>query len=341
MKRIEKILKVFLVVHVIAFTLTGCFQKQKVVAVIGNEQVSESFYRIFLWETQRGLESVDPNVWKVDNIKGKSPEEHAKERALLAVSYDYALKEKADELGIELNKEDKEYAKKSAEDAYRNNETINHEYGIEKKDYEAYYSYIKLGEKVVEVMGSNYEPSEDEINDTIAEMKKNDTLPLQATIVQVFINAVDEQGEPYPKDKKEEVYKKAQMVLEKALNDEAFDMLVTTYSDDQGGNGEAGGEYIFTKGMMDKALEKVVFGEAKVGQVYPKVIETEKGYEIIKVLAVQTGDEDVVREAAIKKIGRSFAQTEIIEMSNLFEIETKPVYEEIHLMGTEQQESNE
>lgn len=340
MKRINKILRVFLLVHIIAFALTGCFQKQKVVAVIGDEQVTEPFYSIFLWETQRGLESVEPNVWKLDNIKGKSPVEHAKERALAAVSYDFAVKEKADELGITLDKEDKEYVVQCAENAFKENSAINAKYDIGKKDYEAFYTYIRLGEKVAHVMGENYEPSEEEIADEVSEMRKSNALPLQATIVQVFINTTDEQGNEYPADKKDEAYNKAQMVLEKALQGEELTELVKAYSDDQGGNGNLDGEYTFTEGTMDKTLEKVVFEEAKIGQVYPEVIETERGYEIVKVIDVQTVDEQMIREAAIKKIGKSFAQSELIEMSNLFEVQTKPLYEEIGLMSLEEDETS-
>lgn len=339
MKRINKILKVFLLVHVIALTLTGCFQKQKVVAEVRDEQVTESFYNIFLWETQRGLESVEPNVWKLDNIKGKSPVEHAKERALAAISYDFAVKEKADELGVKLNKEDKDYVKRCVDEAWKNNEAINSKYDIQKKDYEAYYTYIRLGEKVVNVMGENYEPSEEEIAEVISSMEKSNALPKRATIIQVFVKTTDEQGNVYPNDKKEEAYKKAQAVLEKALNGEELSSLVDSYSDDTGGNGDLPGEYHFVQGTMDKALEKVVFEEAKLGQVYPQVIETEKGYEIVKVIDVQMADENTIRETAVKKIGKSFAQSELIEMSNLFEIQTKPSFEEIGLIKADEEEA--
>lgn len=93
MKSISRTLIMLVLASIIAFGLTGC-AKETIVATVNSEKVSEPLYRIFLWSTQRGLESILPDIWDVDPIEGKTPEEFAKERALKSITYYVAVKQK-------------------------------------------------------------------------------------------------------------------------------------------------------------------------------------------------------------------------------------------------------
>lgn len=331
MKSVKKIFMVFLIAHVLAFTLTGCFQKQNVVVVINDVQVTEPFYRIFLWKAQRGTESLYPNIWKLDSLWGKSPEEVVKGIALDSISYNIAMKEKADELGIELSREEKKNVKALAKEAFVSNEALNKTYGIKEKDYEQFYFYVELNKKTIQMMGQSYEPSEDEITSKIDEMNINECSD-EATITQVFVNTQNEQGGQIPTDKKQLAYNKACEVLERAKVGEDFAGLIENYSDDSANVGSQKGEYTIKRGEVDANLEKAVFEMASVGEVFPQVVETGEGYVVFKLISFKKATAEEVREKAILAIGEAYATNELKEMGKLVKVEMKDSYADVHVM---------
>ena len=98
MKSIRKVLVTWLLVSTLGIVFTGCMNKEVVVATINGETVSEGLYRIFLWSSQRGLTSLQPNFWEMDSLEGKSPEDYAKDKALKSISYCVVVGKKAKEL---------------------------------------------------------------------------------------------------------------------------------------------------------------------------------------------------------------------------------------------------
>ena len=328
MKSIKKIFVVFLIANFMMFTLTGCFHKQNIVAVINDEQIAEPLYRIFLWQTQQGMESLIPNIWKLDNLGGKSPEEVAKERALDSISYYVVAEEKAKELGIKLNKEEKNEVKTSAKEAVKNNEIINEKYNIKQKDYEAFYTYMKIREKLLDALGESYEPSEEEIAGLLKE---------EATIIQVFINTKDELGNDLPSDKKQEAYEIAQKVLSEALAGADLSELAMKYSDDPSVN-ENQGLYSFIQGQLDKNLEAVIFDKAIEGEVYPKVIDVANGYEIVKVVEKTNGGSEASREGVIMQLKEEYAMNELLDIAKFAKIELKESYNNVGLMTIDESE---
>lgn len=331
MKSVKKIFTVFLIAHVLAFTLTGCFQKQNVVVVISDVQVTEPFYRIFLWKAQRGTESLYPNIWKLDSLWGKSPEEVVKGIALDSICYNIAMKEKADELGIELSKQEKKNVKALAKEAFTSNEVLNKTYDIKEKDYEQFYYYVELNKKTIQMMGQSYVPSEDEITSKMNEMKMNERSD-EATIIEVFINTQNEQGGQIPTDKKQLAYNKACEVLEKAKAGEDLAVLAESYSDDSAQIGSQKGEYTIKRGEVDANLEKAIFEMASVGEVFPQVVETGEGYIVFKLLSFKEVTPEEVREKAILAIGEAYATSELKEMGKLAKVEMKDSYADVHVM---------
>ena len=98
--------------------------------------------------------------------------------------------------------------------------------------------------------------------------------------------------ERYKSDKKEEAYNSAQEILKKALAGNDMSMLATEYSDDPR-VAQDGGKYTFKRGEgLGEVIDKVVFEEAEVGKVYPKVVKTDMGYEVLKVLSVETESQE-------------------------------------------------
>lgn len=334
MKSIKKVLVTWLLVSVVGFVFTGCMNKEVVVATINGETVSEGLYRIFLWSSQRGLTSLQPNFWEMDNLEGKSPEDYAKDKALKSISYCVVVGQKAKELDVKLTEEEKTKIKEVAKGAMKDNEVINKKYQIKQKDYETYYTYATQNEKVLAILGESYEPNEEEVNAAVSAIKQNDEVMNEATIIHILFNTKNELGEDLPKDKKEAIYEKAKSVLDKALSGEDMSALASQYSEDDSVSSNLG-EYTLTKGDVEESIENIAFNEENVGKVYPELVETSMGYEIIKVVSVQLESEDSIKKRAISEIKVKFAEDELNEMCNLAEVQKTEVYESIHRMTEE------
>ena len=337
MKSRKRVLVAWLLVSILGVVFTGCMNKVVVVATINGETVSEGLYRIFLWSSQRGLTSLQPNFWEIDNLEGKSPEDYAKDKALKSVSYCVVVGQKAKELDVKLTPEEKTKIKEAAKKAMKDNEAINKKYQIKQKDYDMYYTYATQNEKVLDILGKSYEPNEEEINAAVSAINENNEVLNEATIVHVLFNTKNELGEDLPSDKKEAVYQKAKSVLDKALVGADMKTLASQYSEDASVSSNLG-EYTFTKGSMEESIEKIAFDEANIGRVYPELIETSMGYEIIEVISVQLESEDSIKERAILQIKASFADDELNEMCNLAEVQKTEAYEHIHRMTEEVEE---
>lgn len=337
MKSIRKVLVTWLLVSILGIVFTGCMNKEVVVATINGETVSEGLYRIFLWSSQRGLTSLQPNFWEMDSLEGKSPEDYAKDKALKSISYCVVVGQKAKELDVKLTAEEKTKIKEAAKKAMTDNEIINKKYQIRQKDYEMYYTYATQNEKVLAILGESYEPNEEEVNAAVSAIMQNNEIMNEATIIHILFSTKNELGEDLPKDKKEAVYEKAKSVLDEALAGQDMKALASQYSEDASVSSNLG-EYTFTKGSMEESIENIAFDEKNVGKVYPEIIETSMGYEIIKVISTQLESEASIKERAISEIKASFADDELNEMCNLAEIQKTEIYDSIHRMTEEVEE---
>ena len=327
MKSIKKMLTAFLLLCIMTLSVAGCGNKEVIVATINGEAISEQLYRINLWSTQRGLEAAQENYWSFENIEGKSPEEYAKAKTLKAITYCIVVQQKAKELDIKLTKEERAKIKEAAKADMKAKEAFAKEYGITRKDFEKYYTFAIQNENVVTLLANNYEPNEREVAAKIDEMKNNGESLENANIIQILIKTRNELGEQIPNDKKEEAYKKAQNVLDKALAGEDMNTLASMYSEDPSVSQNLG-NYSFARGDgLGDEIDQVVFEQAEVGKVYPEIIETAMGYEIIKVVSVENEAEEI----AIKAIKNEYAKKELEETTNFAEVQTTESYDAIRV----------
>ena len=331
MKSISRTLIMLGLAVTMVFGLVGCTQ-ETIVATINNEKVSDPYYRIFLWSTQRGLESIVPNIWDTDTIKGKTPEEFAKESALKSITYYIAVKQKADEAGIKFTKAEKNEIKQLAKDYVANNSEFVTTYGIKQKDAEKFIEYGKLEEKVISQLGDTYMPNESELKEAKQVLQDKGEFAPSATITHVLIKNKDEQGNVLPADKDAKAKAKANSILEQALAGEDMTKLAQQYSEDSAVHLN-NGRYTFRQNEMESSLEEVVFNKGVIGEVYPSLVETEMGYEIIKVEEVKEVDELQMTEEATKMIRQEFINYELTELSETYKIEKTKAYEDIHIMS--------
>lgn len=330
MKSIKKMLVAFLVLCMLSVALVGCANKEMIVATINGDPISQQLYRINLWSTQRGLESIQENYWSLESIYGQSPEEYAKAKTLRAVTYCVVVKQKAKELDIKLTKDEKAKVKEAAKKAMETDKDFVKAYNITQKDYEKYYTFAAQNKQVLQILADSYEPNDQEVQSKIAEMQSEGKTKDEAKIVQILFKTKNDLGEEIPEDKKQEVYEKAQFVLQKALDGEDITELAKKYSDDESVSDNSG-EYTFSRsGEVDENLSDAVFGQAEVGKVYPELIETAYGYEIIKVLEINKEPEEETKAQAIEEIKTQYAQKELEEMTGFADIQKTEEYDNIH-----------
>ena len=330
MKRICKALSIIALAMAIAGGMIGC-TKEPVIAIIDGEKISEPLYRIFLWSTERGLEAIVPNIWEIDSIEGKTPEEFAKDRAIKSVTYYVAVEQKAEEVDIKLSKKEKEEIKMSVKEVMVQNDELVKEYGIKDDDFEKFLEYGKLEEKVIEQIGNTYVPNDDEIDVAKQSLLEEGAFSKTATTSHILFRNKNELGEPLPEDKNTEVLEKAQKVLDDVLQGKDINELAVRYSEDETVS-QNQGRYTFTKGEMEKSIEDIVFKPTMEGQVYQELVQTSFGYEIIKVENVSEIEEQVKQDMAIQRVRQEFMSTELIGLSESYVVEKSPEYDQIHVM---------
>ncbi len=326
----KRILAYILIIVMSTMGITGCMSSDKTVATINGEKISEPVYRICLWMTQKYFESVTTNIWELDNVEGKTPEEYAKDKALNSLKLSVAAKQKADELGIKLTSEDKKQIKESAKVYMKENEAFAKAFHIKQKDFEQFVTYGTLVDKVIQKLGENYMPNEEELARAINDVKsEQDTVVIE----HILISNRNEQGELLPRDKNEEAQSEAEEILKKALagDETTFKELITTYSED-GAVVDNQGVYTIARGQVDSNLEKVAFELGEVGKVYPKVVETVNGYEVVKVMQRNLLDDAKAKVLALDEVRVQFASDELSEMSEALKIEKADTYEQVNVM---------
>lgn len=316
-------------ISIVAVAFTGCGNRQVIVATINDKQVSEPLYNIFLWSTQRGLESLQNDFWKLDNIEGKTPEEYAKEKALKSISYCIVVEQKAKELNIKLTKEEKDKVKQAAKKAMEENKALSNKYKISRKDYEAYYTYAAQNEKITKILAESYEPNSNEIKVMQDKMLKEQAFNNTATITHILIRTQNELGEALPTDKLEEAEDKARSVLNKALKGESFEELVKLYSEDEASY-ENKGVYTFKQGSMEESIESIVFNPEIGLGIYPELIKTSMGYEIIKIDKRDMEKEEEFMNRVETRVKEEFAASELSELVDMAKIKKTENYSELH-----------
>lgn len=326
----KKILAYILIIVMTAMGMAGCMKSEQTVAIINGEKISEPVYRICLWITQRYFESVTTNIWELDSVDGKTPEEYAKDKALSSLKLSVAAKQKADELGVKLTKADKKQIKESAKSYMKDNESFVKAFKIKQKDFEQFLSYSAVFDEVTRKLGENYMPNEEELSKAVEEVKKQKET---VTIEHILISNRNEQDELLPRDKNEAAKREAEEILAKALtgDENTFKELVASYSEDEAVI-DNNGVYTIYRGQVDEALENVAFNLAAVNEVYPQIVETSNGYEIVRVVERDLLDEKSAEEEALNQIRTQFATDELNEISETLKIEKLAAYDNVNVM---------
>lgn len=240
---------------------------------------------VYLYNNMNQYESTfGPKIWSVE-ADGISMKQTVKDNALADISQIKAMKIRASEMGVELDKEEHELARKAGIDYYAS--LSRHEIdklGIDEAGLIAMYEEYALGNKLYReiIKDINPEISDDEARTITVEHILIKTYTLDGTGVKVEYSEKDRQ----------EAYEKARDIRALALDGEhEFKDLVLEYSE-----GDTD-DYSFCKGDTDPSFEEAAFELGK--DEISDIVTSQYGYHIIKCISTFNREETDIKKLSI------------------------------------------
>lgn len=161
-----------------------------------------------------------------------------------------------------------------------------------------------------EIIATKYLQNNSQVSEKEAENyynnNKEDFFKIRAS--HILISNYDENGKEVSDKEKEENKALAENLLKRALNGEKFDDLALENSDDTYTASNGGDLGYFSKGQMDENFENAAFS-LNTGEIYPKVIETNYGYHIIKKTGEKYSDFDDEKESLMEALSSNKQNT--------------------------------
>lgn len=273
-----------LMLCIMVFHLTGCGSNHadsvKVVLTTGFgkdeifriETVSCTLPEIMVYLTniQNQYESAyGEEIWNID-LGGMTLEENVKDIALAQIAQIKTMNLMAKQYQVELAEEERQQVRNAAKAYFGSlNETEIGAMGVSEDTIDSLYTEYAVAKKVYQYIIKDINP---EISDDEAR-----TITVQHILLKTY--ALDGTGQKieYTQNAREDAYKTACEVWDKAAAGEDFDELIRHYSEDDKST------YSFGKGEMDPAFEKAAFNLG-TGEI-SDIVESEYGYHIIKCIS--------------------------------------------------------
>lgn len=236
---------------------------------IGNESCTTAEIMVYLTTTQNQYESVyGSEVWNVA-LDGVTLEENVKETVLAKIAQIKTMYLLAQSKGVTLDEQ--EQVSLASEEYFKSlNDREKELMGVDLEVIRQLYTEYALADKVYQYIIQDVNP---EISDDEAR-----TITVQHILISTY--ATDGTGTEIPlsEELKQSAYQKACEIRELAVSGENdFVDLASRYSEDSVIT------YSFGKGEMDPVFEETAF-QLETGEI-SEVIESEKGYHIIKCLS--------------------------------------------------------
>ena len=326
MKKRKKTAALLLSVSVLLSMLTGCSGSvtdgMKVVLTTGFgrdevfriETISCTLpeMMVYLTNIQNQYESVyGTDIWNI-KLGDMTLEQNVKDMALAQIAQIKTMNLMAEKYQVELTAEEKEQAEYIAKVYYASlNETEVEAMGITQDTVRKLYEEYALARKVYQYIIKDINP---EISDDEAR-----TIKVQQILLKTY--AMDGTGRKieYTEKAKEDTYRTACEVLEKAMAGDDFDELIRHYNEGEKST------YALGKGEMDPEFEKAAFnlGTDEISDI----IETEEGYHIIK--CISTFDKEETDSNKIKIVEQRREEVFSQEYDAFVETLTRKLNEEL------------
>jgi len=238
---------------------------------IGSQVCTVPELMVYLTNTANQYESVyGSQVWNI-SLGDVTLEENVKETVLAKIAQIKTMCLLADTRGVALDEDEEARAKQAAEEYTASlNETEKELMGVDAETVERLYREYALADKVYQFIIQDVNP---EISDDEAR-----TITVQHILLRTY--TMDGAGSrvEYSDKVREAVYEKACQIRRMAVEEaQDFVELATRYSEDTSITCS------FGKGEMEPAFESAAF-LLETGEV-SQVIETERGYHIIKCVS--------------------------------------------------------
>lgn len=276
--------------------VSGCsfVNDREVAATVNDEKITVSEFDFYLqtikgeMEQKAKQENVE-NFWETE-IDGKKATEVAKEKALEAAVMNIVQLQKAKEMNISLDEEDKKEVTKRKNDYMKSvggRENYNKnlkEMGLSDRILtdllEDDIIIQKLMRKIIDE-NEDFNITDEDAKEYYNNNPKQFETGEQVRAKHILFSTVDEDGKPLPEEKIKKAKSLAKSILSRIKEGEDFDKLMEQYSEDPGLQNYPDG-YTFAKnGQMAKEFEDAAF-TLEPGEV-SDIVETQFGYHIIKV----------------------------------------------------------
>ncbi|MFH1173093.1 MAG: protein translocase subunit SecD, partial [bacterium] len=158
------------------------------------------------------------------------------------------------------------------------------------------------------------------VNDAIKMIGETPILEFKTQKEGVENRALTDDEKKFMADYNQQAKTRAEDALKKVLEPNAdFASLADQYSEDEGnkdqvGNKQGGLIDWFGRGAMVAGFDKVVFEEAKTGEIYPNLLETEYGYHVIKKEGDRVNDQGVAEAQVRHILIRTLKETDILQL---------------------------
>lgn len=231
---------------------------------------------VYLMNTKNQYEQTfGSQIWEV-SYQGGNLEDNIKETVLARLARVKAMNLLAQERGIALEEDELAKTKEAAEVYYDS---------LTQEEIQA----LEVSLQLLETMYQEYALAEKVYQNVIADINPeiSDDEARTITIEQIFIKTytIDEKGQQveFSQQAKTEAFRKATEALQKIHEGEDFSTVAVQYSDDSVTT------YSFGKGSYDQVFEDAAFNLG-TGEI-SSVVETERGYHIIKCISTFDRDE--------------------------------------------------
>lgn len=319
MMKFKKSMTVLAVLSMVAIILAGCGQSkntqkeqpdtaskedEKIVATIGDEQVTAGDLNIFLRQMEMQYEGMfGPDVWDQEVEDGKTVVDITKENALktaedIAIYRLLGIKD-----GMTIPEDE---LKKMEELAPTLLEQFGEDSGITlasiKRALESEYYRQQMFDREMADFPINQDELQTILTSNPSYQKFNDyeieDLAKKVRARHILISTLDDQQQPLAEEELNKKKTLAEEVLAKVNAGEDFATLAKEYSEDPGSK-DNGGEYTFARGEMVKEFTDSAFG-LNPGE-NSELVKTQFGYHIIKLEEVIEPTEEATQAVKDQK----------------------------------------
>ncbi|ONI47371.1 hypothetical protein AN643_00500 [Candidatus Epulonipiscioides saccharophilum] len=301
-----------------------------VVAIIDGISIDKSLYRAYLWSAQSAFEmqlGMPMDMMKDMDVNGDTLGNIAKENALISAAMGVVSAEKAHDYGVSLSQAKYEDIQAQASDFMAVNSDIALLHGFDEQDVIDLLIGAELANEVQLAITSEYVPSDEEILEQV-EMAE----PFYETVTarQILFYTIDQMGMPISEEEQAEKLLLAEYISDVLEAGGKIENFIVAFSEDPGSK-YTNGEYTFSRGTMEEALELVAFGHSD-GELWADPVITSYGYHVGKTMSHNPADKDLIASDYIEYAKAMHGNEAMMLLAESANIQKTNAFDEIQII---------